>query len=237
MISIDVLFLIGLIFFIKMPLEKRSEKIFWIPFLILLLTVFYENFGAYLTQNSNLNESINIFLGNDINLSYNVWLFNIANTQICTILILLLLSLYLPKKLKKIVRSFILLFISFCVVAQASGFQLIYDSQPILFAVGAGFILISCGFYFLSFMNEDIYLEIDPLRLFSFWQAIFILFYFSLTFLKTISEKYLWEQKMSLAISLGYINTILWIFIMVTLVLTIVSRSLNWKFENQPSHV
>lgn len=236
MISIDLLLLIGLIFFIKLPYTKRVEKLYWIPFLIIWLTVVYENFGAFLTYEKTFNEKINLFLGNNINLNYNIWLFNIGNLQICTVLFLWLISLYLPKKNKRLVRIFIWIFIGFSLVSQILGFQPIYDSQPFLFAIGAGFVMISCGLYFISFMNKDVYLGINPLRLFSFWQVIFILFYFSLIFLKTISEKYIYELDKSFAMSLAYINPAMWILIMTIFVLTIIAASMQWEFEIEPIH-
>jgi hypothetical protein len=180
---------------------------------------------------------VNALLGNTDNPRYNVWVFNIFNQQVLTLGILFLLRYYLPVKWKKIVNWLMLFFIGISTILIAFEVEPIYGNQPLIFALGASSILISCGLYFISFMTDDSFLESNPLRLASFWQATFILFYYSVIFLKTILQQYLWTEMLDFSISLFIINRTLWILLMVTMLLPLAASSFKLNLEKEPSHV
>jgi hypothetical protein len=86
-------------------------------------------------------------------------------------------------------------------------------------------------------MKDPVYLEVNPLRLLSFWQVTVILFYYSLTFLINNSMEYLWKTQPLLAGSLGRINMFLGILSLVVIVFIIAAPNLNIKLEKEPAHV
>lgn len=225
--------IIGIIFFLRLPRDKRANHHYLLPLLILVLTVFYENLGAYSNFNVEFTKNVNAMLGNTKNPRYNVWVYNIFNQQLLTLIILFLLKSYIPLSKKKIISWLMFVLLGTSAILIASGAEPIYGSQPLIFSISASSILISCGLYFMSFMKEDSFLESNPLQLASFWQVTCIFFYFSVVFLKTVSEKYLWEELPELGRSIMYINIILWILILMTMTLPL----LNLKFEKEPSHV
>ncbi len=237
MIILDLILIIGVFCISRGPKDKRADIKYWLPFLIVLLAFFYENLGAYTNFNFEMKRSVNALLGNTKNPKYNVWVFNIFNQQLLTLLILYLLKSYLSIRKKKIVNWLMFFFLGTSVFIVGFGFEPIYGSQPLIFSIAAGSILISCGLYFMSFITDDSYLESNPLRLASFWQVTFILFYHSMIFLKTVSQKYLWAENMDLYKSLNYINTILWLFIMITMLLSYSTDSLKLKLEREPNYV
>jgi hypothetical protein len=237
LISIDLILVIGIVYFLKLPNDKRANIHYWLPFLILIFPVFYENLGAYTNFNFEFKKSVNALLGNTEHPRYNVWVYNIFNQQIVTLLILFLVKSYLPIRSKRIVSWLMFFFIVMSFFIVAFELEPIYGSQPLIFSIAAGAILTSCGLYFMSFITEDGYLESNPLRLASFWQVSFILFYHSAIFLKTISQKYLWAELYDFGRSLQFINTSLWIVLMITMLLTLAAPSLKLNFENEPSHV
>ncbi len=237
LISIDILLIVGIIYFLKLPKEKKVNSYFWLPFLILSFTVFYENFGAYSIYNFEFNKAVNALLGNTENPRYNVWLYNIFNIYILTFLYLFLIRLYVNARNRKIINGMMIFYLMAILFFNSLGIEKVYDNQPIIFFIGASFLIIASGLYFMMFIKEDIYLDINPLRLFSFWQVTFILFNYSTVFLLFISRKYLWENYYSLFNSLSYISIIFGIIILVIFLATITWPSLNWKYEKQPTNV
>jgi hypothetical protein len=160
--------------------------------------------------------------------------YNIFNLYIGTLLYLLLIRLYVGKKNRKALNGMILFFLFAIFFLNIFGVQKLYDSQPILFFISASFLIIASGLYFMEFITDEIYIDVNPLRLFSFWQVTFILFFYSMVFLASISQKYLWQNHLSLSASLTYINMILGNIILVVLVLTLAGPSLKWNYEKQP---
>ncbi len=236
-IVIDTILVLGIIAFIKLPKKMRANVYYWLPFLILVLIVSYETIGAYFLYDRALNAEINAFLGNTENPKYNVWVFNIFNLYLLTLLYLFLIRAYFPIRYRKFINGMLVFYLLSILVLNSLGIQSVYDSQPIIFFIGASFLIIASGAYFILFLTENAYLEINPLRLFSFWQVTLIMFNYSIVFLLLISQKYMWQNYYSLFYSLNYINMVLGIGVLVVFLATIAWPSLKWNYAEQPSNL
>jgi hypothetical protein len=236
LLFIDLIMIVGIIYFLKLPKGSRANSYYWLPLFILIFSVFYENLAAYTNFNFEFKKNVNVLLGNTENPRYNIWVYNIFNQQLLTLVILFLLRSYLPVVNKKIINWLMFFFIGIIIVLTVSGVEPIYGSRPLIFAISASLILISCGIYFISFMTDNNFLQSNPLRLASFWQATFLLFYYSAIFLKTISQQYLWTYMADFSKSLNVINTSLWILLMITMILPLTASSFKLNLEKEPSH-
>tara|TARA_R110002012_G_scaffold286864_2_gene478698 strand:- start:20156 stop:20914 length:759 start_codon:yes stop_codon:yes gene_type:complete len=234
LISIDIILTIGIIYFLKLSGSERSNSRYWLPFLILAFTVCYENMGAYTNYNYEFKKSVNAFLGNTEFPRYNLWLFNIANMQVLTILYLFLIKSWLVPSNKKYINWMLIAFVVSSQIIQFSGIEPIYWFQPIIFTIGANMILVGSWLYFVGLMKNDAYLNSNPLRLTSFWQMTFILFTYSLTYINDVSKPYLVTYNYGLGISLSQTETVMGCFNLAILVLTIASPKLPKLFEKEP---
>lgn len=234
MISIDLFLIVGIFAFLSLPKEKRSNQFYWLPALILLFTVFYENLGAYSIYNRDFNRSMNAFFGNTEFPRYNLWLFNLTNRLIGTILYLFLIRTWIVPSKKKILSGMILIFVTANLGLWALGIEPIYFNQPIIFAIGANFILIGCGLYFIGLISDDKYLNSSPWKLVSFWQMTFILFTYSLTYINSISILYLFSVNPELGRGLAKIDWIMSLINLGIFVLIVVSPKFPQVFEKEP---
>ncbi|WP_075350077.1 histidine kinase [Algoriphagus marinus] len=235
-ISSNLLLIIGVFFFLKLPKDKRANIRYWLPFLILTFTVLYENFGSYTNYNFDFKKAINAYLGNTEYPQFNLWLFNIARRQVGVILYLLLIKYWLRPAHKKYINWMILGFIILVFVLQISGIEPLYLNQPIIFAIGANLILIGSGLYFIGMITHDQYLERNPLRLVSFWQMTIILFTFSLNYISSVSLLYLYEVNPVLGKALQDISYVMLLCTLGVLIVTIASPLLPSIFEKEPSY-
>lgn len=236
LVSIDVLFILGIIYFLKLPKEKKANSHYWLPFSILAFTVFYENLGAYTIYNFEFNESVNEIFGNTENPRYNLWLFNIANKQITTILYLFLIRSWLEPSKKKYINWMIILFIIAVQVLQFSRIEPIYLDQPIIFTIGANMIIVGSCLYFINLISNEEYLASNPVRLLSFWQMTFILFTYSLTYISSVSLLYLYTNYPKLLYSLLQIDLVMGILNLAIMVLTLASPRFPSVFEKEPNY-
>lgn len=234
LISIDILLVLGIIYYLKLPKEKRSISFYWLPFLILSFTVFYENLGAYTNYNFDFKKAANAFFGNTENPRFNIWVFNIFNKHISTILYLFLIKSWLVPSKKKYINWMIITFFIAVQVLQFSGIEPIYLNQPLIFTFGANLILLGSGFYFIGLMTNEQYLATNPLRLLSFWQMTFILFTYSLTYISSVSLMYLYNNYPQLLTSLLKIDWVMGVINLGILVLTIASPKFPHFFEREP---
>jgi hypothetical protein len=233
-IGSNLLLMIGAVFFIKLPKDKKANIQYWLPFLILIFTVFYENFGSY--TNYNFKKAVNAFLGNTEYPQFNLWLFNIARRQVGVILYLWLIRYWLQPTQKKYINLMIFGFIVMVFVLQISGIEPLYLNQPIIFAIGANLILIGSGLYFIGMITHDQYLERDPLRLVSFWQMTIIFFTFSLNYISSVALLYLYEVNPVLGKALQDISYGMLLCTLGVLIVTIASPLLPGIFEKEPSY-
>ncbi|MDG1275829.1 MAG: histidine kinase [Algoriphagus sp.] len=236
LVSIDVLLILGIIYFLKLPTEKKANSSYWLPFLILAFTVFYENMGAYTNFNSEFNKAVNELFGNFENPNFNLWLFNIANKQINTILYLFLIKSWLEPSKKKYINWMIILFIVVVQVLQFSGNEPIYLNQAIIYSVGANMIIVGSGLYFINMISNEQYLASNPVRLLSFWQMTFILFTYSLTYISSVSLLYLYTNYPKLLDSLLQIDLVFGILNLAIMVVTLASPRFPSVFEKEPNY-
>lgn len=236
MVIIDVLAFLGIFFFFRLPKSQRGQLYFWLPFLILTFTVFYENAGAYTLYNHEFNKAVNAYLGNTEFPRYNLWLHNVTLRFILTILYFLLIRSWLEPSKKKYMNWMLIGFVVSSQVLQFSGVEPIYWFQPIIFSIGANMILVGSGLYFMGFMTKDIYLNSNPLKLISFWQMTFLLFTYSLTYINDVAKPFLVTYNYELGRSISQINFVMSVFNLAILVLTIAAPMLPRLFEREPAY-
>jgi hypothetical protein len=236
MVPIDILLIIGIICFIKLSKEKRANIHYWLPFLIIAFTVFYENLGSYTNYNYEFKKSVNAYLGNTEYPQFNLWLFNFTKRQAGIILYLILIKSWLDASKKKYINWMIYIFLAVACVLQFSGIEPLYLNQPIIFAFGANMILIGSGLYFIGMITLENYLAINPLRLLSFWQMTFIMFTFTLTYISSVALLYLYEVNPVLGEALTQIDYVMEFINLAILTLTIASPLLPGVFEKEPSY-
>lgn len=233
-ITVDILLLLGLYFFLKLPKEKKANSLYWLPLLILGFSVLYETAGAYFNYNFELKKAINAFLGNTENPKYNIWLFNIANKQITTVLYLLLIRNWLEPSKKKYITWMVSAFLLTALILQFTGVEPLYSSQPFIAAMAANMVLVGCGLYFIGMITNDNYLDSQPLRLISFWQTTFLLFAYSFIYINSVARIYIYEISIELAYNMAHFDRVLGIFVRTALLLVIISPFLPKVFERDP---
>jgi hypothetical protein len=234
MIALDISLLIGTYLFLKLPQETKANKHYWLPFLILSYYVIYQNFGSYTNYNFEFKKAVNAYLGNTENPKFNLWLYNITQRQILPVLYLFLIKFWLERPMKKYINGMISIFVVVALSLQISRIELMYTEQPIIFALGANMILIACGFYFIGMMTNKKYLESNPLRLTSFWTTTFLLFYFSLTYIYSVSLLYVYRENPVIGKGLSNIKEVFEIINVLVLVLLIASPLLPKLFDREP---
>lgn len=235
-ISANILLLVGVIIFIKLPKGKRINTQYWFPFLILTFTVIYENFGSYTNYNYDLKRVVNAYLGNTEYPQFNLWLYNVTRRQIGVILYLLLIKTWLRPAHKKYINWMIFGFIGIASILQISGIEPLYYNQPIIFAIGVNLILIGSGLYFIGMITNDQYLASNPLRLISFWQMTIIMFTFSLNYISAVALLYLFAVNPTLGRALQQISDVMWLCTLGVLILTLASALLPKIFEKEPHY-
>ncbi|SIN98690.1 histidine kinase [Algoriphagus halophilus] len=234
LIIIDSFLIIGSLIFFRLPNSRKTKIFYWLPYVILAFTVFYENLGAYTNYNLDFKKSVNALLGNTENPNYNLWVFNICFQQITTILYLLLIRNWLEPTKKKIITWMLLFFVITAFVLQITGIEPLYLDQPIISAMGANMILIGSGLYFMGLITNQYYLETEPLRLISFWQMTFLLFTYSLTYISSVAYLYLYEFNPDLGQSISQIDMYMGIINIGILILIIASPLLPNVFLREP---
>lgn len=234
LLAIDSLLVIGTYYFLKLTKDEKANSYYWLPFLILAFTVFYENLGAYSKYNFEFNKSVNALLGNTEFPKYNLWLYNIANKQISTILYLFLIKNWLSHSKKKYINWMLIVFVIVSLVLQITGIEPLSTNQPIIFSMGANMILVGSGLYFLGLITNQQYLENNPIKLISFWQMTFLLFTYSLTYINSVTLIYLYETNPQLGLSFIQIDIVLGVLNKVILVLIIASPLLSKIFVKEP---
>ncbi|MEN2281704.1 histidine kinase [Algoriphagus sp. SE2] len=236
LVLLDILLIIGITCFLRLSGEKKASIFYWLPFLILSFTVFYENIGAYTLYDLEFRKAANAYLGNTEYPLYNLWVFNITNSQILTVLYLSLIRFWLSQSKKKYLTRMILFFVIFVVVIQLTGIEPIYLNQPFILAVGTYLILFGCGLYFIELMAQERFLKSNLLRLISFWQMTLIFFNYSLSYSYSISFEYLYGINPELTKSLAIVNQTMGILCLFIFVVTIASPFLPINFEREPNH-
>ena len=230
-VSIDLLLIVGTIYFFKLPKEKKQSRFYWLPFFILAFTVLYENLGGVIFYIPDFNAWVNEILGNTVYPQFNIWFFNITNRYCTTILYLFLIKTWLEPSKQRYLNWMIIGYILLGIIFLITGYEPIYLNQPVTFAVGANMILAGSGLYFIGLITYEKYLAADPLRLLSFWQMTTILFTYSVTYINSVSITYLYEVNPQLGVSLINIDMVMSILNLFILMLIVVSPNLKWIKE------
>ena len=232
--AIIIFLVIGTYYFLKLDKKEKANSYYWLPFLILSFTVFYESMGSVTRYYSQFNQTVNEFLGNTEFPRYNLWIFNITNTLVTTVLYIFLIRFWIPPTKKRVLTWMIYGFIIVYLVFQFTGIEPIYLNQPMLFAIAANLILIACSFYFIQMMTDPSYLEVNPKRLLSFWQVTILLFTYSLTYIYSVSLVYLYNLNPELTENLANVSRILGILNQSILIAMIASPRLVNLFDQEP---
>lgn len=234
LITIDILLIIGITFFARLPKHQRKDSYYWLPFLILVFTISYENFGGYTNYNLEFKKSVNAYLGNTDFPKYNLWLYNITSKQISTVLYLLLIKIWIEPSNKKYINWIVILFVCVALVVQLSGMEPVYLNQPTIAAMAATMILAATALYFFALITNEKYLESKPLRLLSFWQTTIFLFCYSLTYLNSVSRVYIYNINPQLARNLAELDRVFGVLFKLMLLVIIISPFIPKAFDPEP---
>lgn len=171
--------LAGLFGYSLLSKEQRKNQSLKLSLWILVVVTCYELLAAFVSSQKIVN----------------FWVYNLFNSHVAAILFFLLLRSFLKRKShKKMVNFLIVLFLLISLVLHLTGFFHYNDTGEYISFLNTVLILFSCGLYFFELITIDEFLEIDPLKEFSFWASTAILFYFSSSFMIYISYKYLYTH-------------------------------------------
>jgi hypothetical protein len=127
----------------------------------------------------------------------NNWVYNLFYSHLAAIMFFLLLRCFLKRQNhQRIVNILIGLFLVISLALHLTGFVRYDDHGEYISFINSVLILCCCSLYFIELITLDEFLEVDPLREFSFWAATAILFYFSSSFIIFISFKYLYTHHL-----------------------------------------
>lgn len=214
-LSINIIGCLGITFFLILPLSKKRKADNYLPFYLLLLVIFYENFGHYLVLDRSFNQQIHEWLFDVPFQGWNIWAYNLFYGQVSKFFfIAIILNQVQNHRLRNATHGIWIFFLGFCIIFQFGGFEPMFGLQPIIGGIGNVCVIISCCLFFLDLITSDYYLEKDPLVLWQFWFATLTLFQTSLIFLSEVSYEYLIFSNISLYKSLVYISQFLYIFLM-----------------------
>ncbi len=210
-LSINTIGVLGIFFFLILPFSKKIKTENYLPFLLLILVISYEDFARYLTVDKALNQKIHEWLFDVPFQGWNVWAYNLFYGQISKFLFLfIILNQVQNQRLRNAIHGIWSFFLLFCILLQLLKLEPLYGLQPIIGGTGNGCIIIACCLFFIDLITSDFYLEKDPLVLWQFWFATLTLFQTSLVFLSEVSYEYLIFSNTSLYNSLVYISQFLY---------------------------
>ncbi|OOG78877.1 hypothetical protein [Algoriphagus sp. A40] len=173
----------GLFGYLQLSKEKRKNEPLKFCLEILVTVGFYELVATFVSSQKIVN----------------LWVYNLFNAHVAAVLFMLLIGSFLKREShKKMVNIFIVLFLLISLVLHLTGFVHYNDSGEYISFLNTVLILCCCGLYFFELITIDEFLEIDPLKEFSFWASTAILFYFSSSFMVYISFKYLYTYHLDI---------------------------------------
>lgn len=214
--------IMGLIGFLFLSKEDKTNPTLLYSLGILILTAFYEFFAIILAAQGIDNH----------------WVYNIFNGHIGAILFLLLIRSLLKKKAhRKVVLYFIAAFLLVSGALHFFDIASIYDGGEYAALVNTVFILSSCGLYFFELITMDEFLAINPLKSFSFWVTTTILFYISSSFMIYISYVYLYTHHLEVYYMVYEIPRHMALLCNLLLCFGIYSQVIKQRFELEIIHV
>lgn len=213
---------VGLVGFSLLSKEQKRKKVFQLSLSIVVLVAFYENLGGFIGSQKIVN----------------LWVFNLFNIHIAAILFLLLIRTFLKRKIhKKIVLLLIVLFLLISAFLHLTGITQFNETGEYLSFLISIMILSCCGLYFFELITLDEFLDINPLREFSFWVTTVILFYISSSFMIYISFKYLYTNHLDIYYMVIEIPKNMAILCNLLLCLGIYSQVIKNRFQLEIIHV
>lgn len=238
--SIEALASMGIFFFFSLKPSQRGNPSFFLPFIVIMLIFSYEHLGfltaIYRSSNSFIYDWF--YPGHSRDL-YNIWLYNFFEIQLSSVIILVhIRNLITGKKLKQMVLWITLSVTALTAGLMLLGFVLLIESEPLMFFLFYGSIIIASGLFFWDLLTNDELLDLDPIRSVAFWQATFIFFYFTSIFLVQISFNFLLSVSPQLLSSLyGGILRILFLLMMGSLLVSLIFPRINEKLEKKLQYV
>jgi hypothetical protein len=213
---------VGLVGFSLLSKEQKRKKVLQLSLSIVVLVAFYENLGGFIGSQKIVN----------------LWVFNLFNIHIAAILFLLLIRTFLKRKIhKKIVLLLIVLFLLISAFLHLTGITQFNETGEYLSFLISIMILSCCGLYFFELITLDEFLDINPLREFSFWVTTVILFYISSSFMIYISFKYLYTNHLDIYYMVIEIPKNMAILCNLLLCLGIYSQVIKNRFQLEIIHV
>lgn len=129
----------------------------------------------------------------------NHWVYNLFSSHVAAILFFLLIRSFLKREShKKAVNLLIGFFLLISLCLHLLGIAQYNDSGEYISFLNTVLILCCCSLYFFELITLDEFLDINPLREFSFWASTAIFFYFSSSFMIYISLKYLYTNHLEI---------------------------------------
>jgi hypothetical protein len=235
---IGILGIFGLISFLALPAQKKKQPHLYLPFLILILVVFYENFAVYLLVDKAINKTIHEILTDVPFEGWNLWVFNFFNFQLSKLFFLLLLLINIrSSRLWMTGMVIFVLFVLSCIVLQVFGVEPINESQPIIYLIGNSFLIICSGLFFIDLISNDYYIELNPLILWEFWYITLILFQSAILFMSDVSHTYLTTENQSIYYFFNTISMVLYVLILSLFVIQIASEVFFSPIKTLKAHV
>lgn len=156
----------GLVFFYKYKNTKLKYFLFY-----LLLVVFVEFFGGYITKNKIL-----VFVDEN-GFVYNMWLYNCYRFIVFTLFFYIYYSIIDNKVYKKSIKIFAIIYCSIYVLNWIFLQNFIKESSELPKITGSLFLIITIIFYFLELLRSEKVLIYH--KMLSFWISIGLLIFYS----------------------------------------------------------
>ncbi|PZV80848.1 hypothetical protein CLV31_11114 [Algoriphagus aquaeductus] len=212
----------GLIGYSILSKEQKKNESVRLSLAIVIVVAFYEILATVYSSQKIVNQ----------------WVYNLFNAHIVAILFILLIRSFLKRKRdKKMVSIMIMLFLLISFILHLTGITQLNDEGEYLSFFNSVLILCCCGLYFFELITLDEFLEINPLKEFSFWASTAILFYFSSSFMIYISMKYLYTNHLDIFFMLMSIPIHFTLLCNLLLTFCIFSLVIKNRFRKEFLHV
>lgn len=222
LILLVVFALVSLIGYSILSKEYRKNESVKLSLAIVITVPFYEILGTVFSSQKIVNQ----------------WVYNLFNSHISAIFFVLLIRSFLKRKShKKTVNLLIVLFLLISSLLHLAGIAQLNDSGEYISFLNSILILICCGLYFFELITQDEFLDINPIKEFSFWASTVILFYFSSSFMIYISFRYLYTNHLDVFYMVNQIPIHLSLICNLLLCFSIFSLVLKERLQLEIIHV
>lgn len=227
LIGIHSLAILGIITFSLFPTKLKKQPPYFLALIVLLTVSFYEYFGSFTLVDRDFNESMHYLISEVPYQGWNLWAYNIFRYQISLLFFIKWISLFIEnKKLKKILISFLLIFIGVSLFLELTKIQEITGFQPIIYFMGYVLSITACCLFFVDLVSSERYLDINPLRFIPFWFITCYLFQNVLLMLAEMAGEYLSLNNLSLYFFFNYISRVLYFLMLFSIVVIFINQGL-----------